>query len=255
MKDPIAFIIPCLNRFDMFTETMETVDTPIIPYVIDNWRGNRGVSGAWNLGMERAMDDGHKYAVISNDDLKYHPGAIWGMYEAIRDTGAALVSPIQERRDKIPPARTGLQPGADFFCFIVDIDQIVGEAGWFDQNFFPAYFEDNDMHYRMGLAGLTSFINTDVRVIHEGSMTQKFDRNKPVTNDIAFESNRSYFAMKWGGRPQQEVYRTPFNIPGLSVREWNGSYLLDGMKDSEAQERLEEVPSVAYGVPMAYETA
>lgn len=251
---PVPFIMPCLNRFDMFTETMETVDTPIHPIVIDCWRNNRGVSGAWNEGMKKALDLGYSYALISNDDLKYPPGAIRELYDTAVKTRAATVSPNQVRlpirqRSYEPD---GLREGADFFCFVINIPKVVKHAGWFDQQFYPAYFEDNDMHRRIQLAGLKSYIRTDIDVIHEGSMTQKFDRHNPNVTMEKFEAHKGYFRKKWGGGPGQEVYETPFNEPDLTVRDWNGSMLLDGLETSPAQELLDRIDSKCYNV--AYES-
>jgi GT2 family glycosyltransferase len=250
----IPFIIPCLNRFDMFTETIETVDTAIRPIVIDAWRNNRGVSGAWNEGMRRARDLGYRWALISNDDLKYPPGAIEELYKTIVETGAGVVSPNQVRL----PLRQhmfeneGLREGADFFCFFIDIPQVTEQAGWFDQNFYPAYFEDNDMHRRMILAGVKGYVRTDIDVIHEGSMTQKFDKYNPNVTTERFEAHRGYFRKKWGGEPTDATYLTPFNEPDLTVRDWNGSMVLDGLETSPAQELLDRIDSKCYDV--AYES-
>lgn len=251
---PIPFIIPCLNRFDMFTETIETIDTPIHPIVIDAWRNNRGVSGAWNEGMKRAYNMGYRYAIISNDDLKFTPGSLRAIYDTLVETGAGTVSPNQVRL----PIRQhsfeneGLREGADFFCFGIDIDQVVETAGWFDQQFYPAYFEDNDMHHRMNLSGVKGYIRTDIDVIHEGSMTQKFDRHNPNVTTEKFEAHRGYFRKKWGGEPGQEAFITPFNEPDLTVRDWNGSMVLDGLETSPAQEILDRIDSKCYNV--AYES-
>jgi hypothetical protein len=248
MKEPIALVVPVLNRFDMFTEMMETVDTPVQLFVIDQWRNNRGVSWAWNEGMRRARSAGYKHAVIANDDLKFRPGSLRGIYDAIVDTGATLVSPNQQRH----PARVGtyedmgIRSGADFFCFAIDIEQTVSGAGWFDEQFFPAYFEDNDMHRRMRLAGLTSLIHTGHIVFHEGSMTQKFDKKNPNVDGAKFEAVRSYYDLKWGGTPEHESYNTPFNRPELTVRDWNGSAILDGVENSATQMLLESIDSTCY---------
>ena len=254
MTDAIPLIVPVLNRFDMFTEMMETVDAPVVPFVIDQWRGNRGVSGAWNLGMKKVLDAGYTHAIVSNDDLKFYPGSLRLIYETIKETGAATVSPNQVRGRAFEPysiyEEQGVRSGADFFCFAVDIEQLTQTAGWFDQNFSPAYFEDNDMHYRMINSGLTSLIHTDCMVFHEGSMTQKFDKHNPVTPSHMFEANRAYFARKWGGMPTEENYTTPFNNPDLTVRDWNGSLVLDGLEESPAQTVLDSIDSLCYDVPV-----
>jgi GT2 family glycosyltransferase len=238
----------------MFTETMETVDTAIRPFVIDAWRYNRGVSGAWNEGIKRARAEGYEYALISNDDLKYTPGTIRSLYDTIVDTGAVLVSPNQQRHPRRENSykMEGLREGADMFCFIIDIEQMVEEAGWFDENFFPAYYEDNDMHHRMVSAGLTCLIDTGRIVMHEGSMTQNADPANPNTSAERFEAHKGYFIKKWGGPPMSPAWTRPFNHPDLTVRDWNGSMVLDGLESSPSQDILDSLDSLCHNV--AYES-
>jgi hypothetical protein len=65
----LSLIVPVLKRFDLFAELMASVEYPYLPIVIDNWRGNRGVSPAWNLGMRKSLQAGNQYAIICNDDV------------------------------------------------------------------------------------------------------------------------------------------------------------------------------------------
>ena len=253
MKD-IAMVVPVLNRFDMFTEMMETVDYPVQPIVIDQWRNNRGVSWAWNEGMRRAKAMGYQHCLIANDDLKFRPESLERLSRTMEVTGAALVSPNQIRNSKVFDedrsswATEGIRAGADFFCFMVDIDQIVDNAGWFDENFFPAYFEDNDMHRRMILSGLKSYIDTDCPVFHEGSMTQKFDKKNPNVDGDRFVSIKNYYMNKWGGPPGTETYDKPFGNHQLTIRDWNGSMVLDGFDYSPSQDILDSIPSLCYDI-------
>jgi GT2 family glycosyltransferase len=83
-------------------------------------------------------------------------------------------------------------------------------VGEFDENFFPAYFEDNDYHYRMRLAGLRAIVHPPALFYHFGSRTQNEARPAPIVPGDWFERNRSYYVRKWGGPPGQEQYRDPF---------------------------------------------
>ena len=231
----IPVVIPCLNRFDLMAQTYESLGDAVYPYIIDNWNDNRGVSGSWNEGMQRAKADGHRYVVITNDDVIFSPGSLKAIYEAIIDTGAVTMSPNQnDHRD-----HSGIQEGCDMFCFAVDIDQLVEAVGWFDQNFFPAYFEDNDIHWRMIQANVTPMLNTDAVVTHIGSATQNAGP-LPVTSHQRFEKHRAYFIKKWGNSPGREIYTTPFGHPELTIRDWNRSYLLDGLSVTESNQHILE---------------
>jgi GT2 family glycosyltransferase len=215
---PIPLIVPVLNRFDLFTEMIESVDTSIRPYVLDNWRSNRGVAASWNEGMRRAMADGHRYAVITNDDVQFTPGALIEMYGSLRASGAVSMSANQN--GAYP--KQGITVGIDFFCLAVDMEQLVERCGWFDENFIPAYFEDNDMSYRMELAGAQRLLNTEAIVNHTGSATQFLHgEENGICSHFQFEKNRSYYNYKWSAlAPGYEFSEHPYRDESMSFKEW-----------------------------------
>jgi GT2 family glycosyltransferase len=212
----VSLIVPVLKRFDLFAELMASVDYPVLPIIIDNWRGNRGVSAAWNFGMLKSLQAGNKYAIICNDDVIFEPNVIKQLVETLTETNAVMVSPNAYEETKTPELKTW----TDYCCFAVDIKQLIKNVGWFDENFYPAYFEDNDMRRRIELAGLKSFTRTDLKINHVVSATQFADPNNPVTNGDAFNKNNMYFVKKWGGEPYNETYKNPFNNLKNDLKYW-----------------------------------
>jgi glycosyltransferase involved in cell wall biosynthesis len=213
----IALVVPVLNRFDLFTEMMATVDVEVRLYVMDSWRLNGGVSYAWNTGILRAKRDGYKYALVCNDDITFSPGAIERLMSTMEDTGATLVSPNQNGHREMEGLSEG---GADFFCFLVDIDSLLDNCGLFDSTFWPAYFEDNDMHWRMRQAGVLTYIDNEAVVYHAGSATQNAIPEFPVCPPEQFLRNRDYFVSKWGGEPGHEKFTTPYNDSNLTIKQF-----------------------------------
>lgn len=213
----IALIVPVLSRFDLFAGLIRSIDVPVRPIIIDNWNHNRGVAAAWNEGMDWAWNDGYRYAIIANDDSYFHPGTINRIYNSITNTDAILVSPNPNNQY----ASNGLIEGADFFNFIIDVPALISNCGYFDENFTPAYFEDNDMHYRIKLSSCKSYIDTDATAYHYGSQTQYFDRNNPVCPPHQFENNRRYYIEKWGGEPGRETCLTPYGSPNHTIKDWD----------------------------------
>jgi GT2 family glycosyltransferase len=212
----ISLIVPVLKRFDLFTELMATVDYPVLPIVIDNWRGNRGVSAAWNLGMKKSLQAGLNYAIISNDDVTFEPNVIEQLINTLKTTDAVMVSPNAYDKTDTPSLRTW----TDYCCFAVDINKLISKVGWFDENFYPAYYEDNDMRRRVELAELDSFTRNDLKINHQVSATQFANPSNPVTSQIDMEKNYAYFVQKWGGSPYEEVYTNPFNNPDNDLAYW-----------------------------------
>jgi GT2 family glycosyltransferase len=224
-----ALIVPVLKRFDLFTDMIKSIDCEIKPYIVDNYNNNRGVAASWNLGIVRARKDGYRYAVISNDDVVFVKGTIEKLYKSINTTGACIISANQEnyinnkgliKYEDMVDLCKNLDFYADFSCFIVDIPQLIKKCGYFDENFSPAYFEDDDMRYRMKLAGVQHFIDTDAPIQHLGSQTQNYDPRNPVVTPDMFNKNKNYYVNKWGNLKGKETYTTPFGNPKLTIKEW-----------------------------------
>jgi hypothetical protein len=219
----IALIVPVLKRFDLFTYMIKTVDCEIKPYVIPNYEFNMGVSAAWNEGMRQALSDGYEYAIITNDDVRFDKNCIKQIEKSLKETDAVIVCANQ---NAIHNFKNKLIEGADFFCFGVNISKLINHCGFFDENFYPAYFEDNDMEYRIKLTGLKSFINTRAIAYHEQSATQFADdptRTNPFRWNCRpekFEELRGYYIRKWGGNPREEKFIHPFNKDKTHIWEW-----------------------------------
>jgi len=213
----IPLIVPVLKRFDLFTRLVASVDCDIKLYVIDNYNHNRGVSAAWNEGITRAKQDGHKYAIISNDDVVFEKNCLYQIYKTLKETDAALVCANQNFRIK---EKIKLVEGHDMFCFGINIPIVESKCGKFDENFYPAYFEDDDMAYRIKLAGLKSYINVRALAWHDVSATQFADPDNPVCPPERFEQLERYYIKKWGGVPKEEKYNNPFNENNREIWEW-----------------------------------
>jgi GT2 family glycosyltransferase len=86
---------------------------------------------------------------------------------------------------------------------------IYDNVGLFDEDFEKCYFEDNDYHYRMKLAGVKIKYEDDLNPdIYRNSMT--IEKDPSLGNYI---NNRDLYVKKWGGAPEEEKYETPYNKP------------------------------------------
>jgi GT2 family glycosyltransferase len=217
----IALIVPVLNQFELFANMISSVDYPVHPYVIRNWDKNIGVSAAWNQGMRRAIKDGHRYALIVNDDILFTPHTIETLYDNAVDTGGVIISPnfcIPRKHDAFFFEKKGMIESIHWSCIMVDMYQLIENCGWFDENFFPAYFEDNDMFYRIHRAGLKHYLNTDVGFFHRESAT-----GESIITQDNWNLCESYYKYKWGGVPGEERYSFPYNDPSKPLSYWKKS--------------------------------
>jgi glycosyltransferase involved in cell wall biosynthesis len=140
---------------------------------------NIGVSAAWNIGLKRD----HEYTVLLSASMMLY-GDIeqwlvkandWGVYSY---HGWHLV---------------GIRKAT------------VSSVGYFDEKFYPAYYEDNDYHYRMKLKG----IEFDRVLIDATSAGNAMSMHAGVP--VRYGECANYYKKKWGGNPNEEKYAKPFN--------------------------------------------
>lgn len=210
----IGLIVPVLNNFKGFTELIESVDIDIRPIIIDNWNDNLGVSIGWNMGVAKAIELGLDTVAIVNDDVVLAPGTLDKLVESSVDCD--LVSGVNHDDTGAGLFYDGFP---DYSCFVIKPREFVEKFGLFDETFTPAYFEDNDMHYRIKVAGGKSALRLDARIYHKGSVTQ-FSMHGGVVTSPMFEENRAYYISKWGGQPREERFTTPFNDPNKTHKDW-----------------------------------
>lgn len=184
---------------------------------------NRGCAGGWNQGVAWGMERGFTYFAILNNDILISPRTIEGLYERAKVGDKMLVSALnvmyelqvpQQVLDINSPANNKDASEAshpNFSCFMIT-RECVEKVGYFDETFFPAYFEDNDYHYRIKLAAGpdAAIATTAAAFVHYGSRTQNQVAGGIVRGDM-FQKNEQYFVQKWGGVPGQEKWAVPFN--------------------------------------------
>lgn len=89
------------------------------------------------------------------------------------------------------------------------------KVGYFDENFFPAYYEDVDYRYRGRLAGLKTMVVEDTHIRHIGSASVSFvDADQ---HEDEFMRNQAHYLRKWGGEKGHENFIHPFNDPAASA--------------------------------------
>jgi len=210
----VSVCIPTLTAYKELDNCIETIyaSTKKVDdiYIIDNGRklskkygdnvhitrvtSNLGVAKSWNWFINNVPE----IRIICNDDVQFYPEAIQTMLES-----------YDENRLVYPNALNNMN---SFSCFILP-DKIVKDVGLFDETISPnyAYFEDNDYHRRMLLAGY-DIKPCDASVGHVGSSTLKhFNKFMEEKHHPKFRLARSNYNRKWGGEPGKETFATPYN--------------------------------------------
>lgn len=192
---------------------------------------NVGCASAWNQGIKIAMSRNNiDYAVVLNNDILLHNDCIDNMIAEIKAGGFLFVSGIDVCKEcakpfdildlKIP-FQHFIVDAPEFSCYTLNIKllEIVEDKekdfeeypGFFDQKYYPAYFEDNDFHYRLKLSGMRAVKTNTALYYHYGSRTIKENEEVGHISNIYYLTNKQRYIEKWGGKPGKEKFKIPFN--------------------------------------------
>lgn len=186
-----------------------------------------GCAKSWNYGIKDAFERGYDYVLILNNDILLHPETIDKLVERMEskpiDDGIAMITCLDVRNECKKPdnifkllslGKVDVEESRhpNFSAFMIN-KECWNKVGEFDENFKPCYFEDNDYHHRIELAGMRAICLPTAMFYHYGSRTQNEAIGKPICSSPQFEHNGRYYQNKWGGVPGSESFATPFNKP------------------------------------------
>jgi hypothetical protein len=232
----IGIVIPVLNQFEKAINAISSINT-VHNYevkIIPQYRIQRPLAAAWNEGLDWSLHRHHSFTLIINDDILFSPQCIDNMVTSFlrleKESKCVMITGNNVRSLYDDPMHTleyetdvvAYQEHPDFACFMVR-PTIKKRIGPFDENFAPAYFEDNDYHYRIKLAGLRAFNDVSAPYYHYGSQTQNATSNFPVVAPFDFDLNYSYYVSKWGGGPEHETFAHPYNDSNFEYYQWRSS--------------------------------
>lgn len=157
----------------------------------------RSVAGAWNQGVNLSRHLDCDLCLIIALDVALHPKTIENMIRFLdKNPDIDLCSAIDYntafRTDKTKPLIA-----CDFSCFMFR-PTMMDEFGWFDKEYKPAYFEDNDYITRIVLGNGQFQVVQDAIHYHIGSATKKWDAEAAHHINYWFEKNRMRYIWKWG---------------------------------------------------------
>jgi GT2 family glycosyltransferase len=199
MKSIPTLIIPVLNRYDLLDQLLDSINYPIDNiFIVDNGGEyslpqkyghlniklmnmpcNVGVAASWNLG------------------IKCYPHSEYWVFSAI-DTIILLDTLEKTAKECTKENLTISNYGFSYFAVG---SEIIKKIGLFDENYYPAYYEDFDFEKRVRDSGYTNnVVYPDINIkLYDITITVKsnpiFLKGKQIT-DI---SNKKYLDKKFAG--------------------------------------------------------
>lgn len=158
---------------------------------------NLGVARSWNEGAQRVVAEGRDMLVLVSQAIEFGPPGGCDLIEQLVCTDGHGLEVVGPGWHMVAISRTTLET-----------------VGPFDEGFWPAYYEDTDYLYRMGLHDLPSPRENGRHwpYVH----VQHTDRGQALS--VARGLAQPSFGMladryrdKWGGQQGAEQYRTPWD--------------------------------------------
>lgn len=170
---------------------------------------NIGIARSWNIGARKVVQEKLDYLVIMSATIIFEEG--------MRDLVACMEANAN-------PYGLETQHAWHLICLK---PKVFKEIGYFDENFYPAYFEDTDMIRRMELAGIHNPMSKTQR-LPKVQISAGYQGNahaiKKAGLKVNFVALEDYFIQKWGHPNDFEsqekrdyMYQYPFNNPKNSL--------------------------------------
>lgn len=192
----VGFVSLTVGHWDLMYDHMRSIydcyPHPKEFFIIPNLNQEVSLAAAINKGFKRAMKE-CDYIVYCADDVIVKGNDIQNMLNELIVNKLWVVLSSH---------------GFSFFCVDPVIFRIVG---FWDEDFYPAYFEDNDWYYRIKLVDLSKIGAVETESEHITSVTiKRMSPQKLAQHHVQFNANRERYIAKWGGEPGHEAFLTPY---------------------------------------------
>lgn len=162
---------------------------------IEYQKENIGVGRAWNIGLKK----NHEWTFVVSSSMFFPKG----------------FKEISKKLKKYPGLM--FRTTSVWHCNAIN-KKLIEKIGYFDENFYPGYFEDCDWDHRCSLAKINEYGNIPINAYcqEDGGATKDGCQ-------VNIEPLHEYFKQKWGGNRTREgwgEYSYPFNNPELPISYW-----------------------------------
>lgn len=171
---------------------------------------NIGVARSWNAGAIRVLN-GIDYLILVSATMVFKKGML------------DFISYLELNLNPY-----GLETQHGWHCIAIG-RKTLETIGLFDENFYPAYYEDSDYIRRMELAGIHNPMSATAR-LPKVEIAAGYQGNAHAVKNgvnVNMQACRDYFVDKWGKDPRyeaqaqrDELFKYPFNNPENSLSYW-----------------------------------
>ena len=170
----VELLIIVNNHPNANFEGTDSIPDCVVDYRVLNMPANLGCAGSWNLGVK--CSPFAPWWMVVSDDIEFQPGAL-EKFAGERSMDGLTIS------DEWP-----------HYQFFGVSENAVAEVGLFDENLYPANFEDDDYQRRCEAAGIEV---RQVSVAHSHVKQGTVHATEwAAHNARTYNANEDYFARK-----------------------------------------------------------
>lgn len=197
---------------DVMRDRVILVDNTDDGCIFDTWhtqvrfatarRRNGGVAAAWNIGVDEASRLGAEFVTLCSTSVRFDDGAqgLCRTADYAAENGQWVY---------------GFESLVGWKCITFGMSTF-DRVGGFDEEFWPAYFEDNDFIWRLRCDGILEPRGGD-RALRKipwvGALQPRVVEDahaiKHAGVEVRFDQLQEYYEAKWGGPPGEETSCTP----------------------------------------------
>jgi GT2 family glycosyltransferase len=169
---------------------------------------NLGVAASWNHGLAWSLGkDDYALTLVLNDDVVLAEHSL-----------ATYTTTLTNDVDDVLVLAPFTLPYA---AWCVRTRLLFERVGPLDEQFWPAYYEDDDLRYRIALAGFRERFadNDELGVSNPTTATTSADLGETGAKWLreCYEKNRRLYDAKWGAQPPHELYSRPYDPSSIDV--------------------------------------
>lgn len=166
---------------------------------------NLGYSKGNNIALSKVLKKNYDYIALLNNDILFTPNWLSDTIKGFReDESLGMLSPRNNEKCNLTPenyinsykkylskfSAPFKYVVTPFFSCVVIKKEVLKQIGIFDENFSPAFFEDNDLSFRAMYKGYSLAYINSVFIYHNHSTT-----SSSIDSSIP-ERNKKYFFKK-----------------------------------------------------------
>lgn len=158
---------------------------------------NLGVAGSWNIGAKEVVKRKLDYLIIMSQSILFGP---------MKETTWLRQMKTFEGYDVI-------ESTGHSWHLIAIHRRVFEDIGYFDENFYPGYFEQIDFHRRMQLVGYGNKGDGHWTNVWVNAISQTVGHHSDL---VLADPLLHYYNEKWGGDKHDETFNLPFGDKPIS---------------------------------------